>query len=333
LGRIESHQERTGHRGEVKNSTLILGAFAATFAAASVYLGVQLGDARGQLAELEQYRAADQARIRQLEAEYQGLEAAPEANEDVSPAAPSTGAAALVADRMAALTPPPASGAPPIPATERRGGINDTPAARNNRRLQQEIRIRRRYAEMPAALELDAAQSDKLYDLLSEYRMAEYEGGRPYEGDRLGRESVQNATRQERDAAIEALLGPDKAAQFQSFEKSIPARMQVNRIGESMAAANIPLSEAQRKSLITAVMAEQDVVPPPERAPDGSRDPAYTARFLDWQMDYSRRVQARVEPLLDAEQARQYREVVQVQNARRAEMRARADVRGDEAPR
>jgi hypothetical protein len=185
---------------------------------------------------------------------------------------------------------------------------------------------------MPAALDLDPAQADKLFDLLADSRVAEFNDQRGYQGDPVGRQSVEAAAREQRDAAIETLLGPDKAAEFQSFEKSIPARMQVNRIGESMAAANVPLTAAQRTSLIAAVAAEQQAGPPPQRPADGSNDSGYETKFLDWQADYSRRVQARVEPLLTAEQARQYRDAVQMQNARRAEQRARAEARRNQAP-
>lgn len=311
----------------MKNATLILGAFAATFAATSIYLGMQLGEAREQLAATDQARAADQSRIQQLEAEFQGLEAAFASADE--PALPEAASAipSLASEQNVAGPPPPPDATPPQPASERRRNAPVSAAEQNNRRQQQEIRLRRRYAEMPEALGLEAAQADQLYDLLAEYRIAEYESGRPYEGDRLGRQSVENATRQQRDAAIDALLGPDKAAEFQSFEKSIPARMQVGRIGESMAAANVPLSDTQRKSLVTAVMKEQEARPPPERFPDGVRDPDYDRKYLDWQADYSRRVQSRVEPLLNSEQARQYREAVQLQNARRAEQRARAESR------
>lgn len=307
-------------------------AFAATFAAASIYLGTELGKVRGELADSERARAADQARIRELEAEFQGLEAAFASADDVMAAAPPAAADAPgEARRPAGQAPlPDATPARPPPPLDRRGMIANSAADREQRRLQQEIRVRRRYAELPAVLGLDAAQADKLYDLLADYRIAEYEGGRPYEGDRIGRQSVETATRQQRDAAIDALLGPDKAAEFQSFEKSIPARMQVNRIGESMAAANVPLSETQRNGLITAVMAEQERAPPPERFVDGVRDPDYDMRFLEWQSDYSRRVQSSVEPLLNSEQARQYRAAVQAQNSRRAEMRARLESRRNE---
>jgi len=317
----------------VKNTTLVLGAFAATFAAASVYLGVQLGDARDQLAAVEQERATDQARIRQMEAEFQGLEAAIASVEDLGAPPPGSPPPALATNRDAVKSPPPGMPGPLPLSAERRSTPDNSPAAQNDRRLRQEIQLRRRYAEMPAVLGLDTAQADKLYDLLAEYRIAEYEDGRPYQGDRLGRQSVENAARQQRDAAIEALLGPDKAAEFQSFEKSIPARMQVNRIGESMAASSIPLSEEQRKTLTAAVMKEQEAHPPPERATDGTRDPDYEMRFLEWQADYSSRVQASITPLLSSEQARLYRETVQVQNARREERRSRAEARRDGNPR
>ncbi len=72
---------------------------------------------------------------------------------------------------------------------------------------------------------------------------------------------------------------------------------------------------------------EQEALPAPKRPTDGSQDPDYAARLLDWQADYSRHVQARVEPLMTAEQVARYREAVQVQNARRAEQRARAEAR------
>jgi hypothetical protein len=196
------------------------------------------------------------------------------------------------------------------------------------RRTQQEIRLRRTYADMPAVLGLDADQADKLFNLLADSRVNTYDDARAYEGDAAGRQAIEAAARQQRDAAIDALLGPDKAAGFLAFEKSIPARMQVNRIGENMAAANVPLSDAQRDSLIAAVALEQEAFPRPERPADGAGDADYNVRLLDWQAEYSRRVQARIEPLLDSRQLAQYREALQVQNARRANRRANIEQRG-----
>ena len=187
------------------------------------------------------------------------------------------------------------------------------------------------YSEMPSVLGLDTATADKLFDLLADSQMEASNDSRGYYGDRLGMQSLDAAAQTQRDASIEALLGPDKAAEFQSFEKSIPARMQVGRIGEGMAAANVPLSDTQRNSLIAVVASEQESGPPPQHATDGSDDSDYQSRFLDWQADYSQRVQARVEPLLTGEQVVQYRQAVEAQNARRVQQQARATARRNAA--
>ena len=310
----------------MRHTTLLLGIVAAGCGAASIYLGAQLSGARAELAQQAAAREADQARIRQLEGEQRRFETASnpvsqftDVEEDAAPTAPPP-----VTNPMG--DPNRAGGVPfgPSPGG-RSNNADNSPAARNNRRLQQEIRLRRTYAEMPAALGLDASQAGKLFDLLADNRMTTDDDSRAYRGDPIGRESIEAAAREQRDAAIEALLGPDKAAEFHYFEKSIPARMQVNRIGESMAAANVPLTDAQRTSLISVVYDEQQARPAPQRTT--VTDPDYQARFLDWQADYSRRVQARVEPMLSAEQVAKYREAVTAQNARRAEQRARAESR------
>jgi hypothetical protein len=273
---------------------------------------------------VEQARAADAERIRQLEQERNRIAVAP----------------ALGTRNFTASSaePPPPPGAPDSaepgepgaspgsPPRSRRDPVDETPAGQNMRRLQSEVRLRRTYADMPGVLGLDATQADKLFNLLADSQVSMRDEMRAREDDPGSRDDVRDAARQQRDAAIENLLGPAKAAEFQSFEKSIPARMQVNRIGESMEAANVPLSDAQRTSLIAAVMVERDASPPPERSQaSGAEDPDYQARFLDWQADLSSRVQARVEPLLTAAQVTQYREAIEVQNARRAQARARAE--------
>jgi hypothetical protein len=306
----------------MKLSTLVPLIIAAACAAASIYLGSELAATREQLAQAEQARAVDAARIRQLEQERGRLAA--------SPAPGTRNFTASAADSPSSPGAPPAV-EPAKPATSpaprsRRDPVDETPAGQNMRRLQSEVRLRRTYADMPAMLGLSATQADQLFNLLADSQVSLRDEMRAQPGDADNRQDMRDSGRQQRDAAIENLLGPAKAAEFQSFEKSLPARMQVNRIGESLQAANVPLSETQRNSLIAAVMSERDVSPPPERSPTGGADDAdYQARFLDWQADFSSRVQARVEPLLTAAQLMQYREAIEVQNARRAQARARAE--------
>jgi hypothetical protein len=313
----------------MKHGTLALAIVAAACAAASIYLSSELSAARGQIAQLEQARSADAGRIRQLEEAQRRVVAMPD------PSAQRTATA-----QPARQTPTDAPRAEPVKSETpmalrrfgNRGNEPATPAEQSMRRLQAEIRLRRVYGDMPAALGLDSSQTDKLFNLLADSQVKARDEMRSNEAGSEGRQANQDATRQQRDAAIADLLGPEKAAEFQSFEKSIPARMQVNRIGESMAAANVPLSEAQRTSIIAEVIAEQEAGPPPSRTDaNGMNDEDFQARYLDWQADYSNRVQLRVEPLLTAEQAALYRQALEVQNSRRANQRARIEARRNAA--
>ena len=308
----------------MKNATLSLLAVTAVFAGTSIYLAVELGETRDALAAETLARAALEMRIRQPEAQsFRELTAA----QAVRQPGPMLGSAPP--------PPPPISDA--APAANRPAGFkNDERAAidvksaamQRQRRLMQEAQLRQRYADMPHELGLEKAQADKLFDLLADSQVADANGRRTYAEDPIGSRSLAEAARQERDASITALLGPDKAAEFLTFEKSIGARMQVGRIDAQMTAADIPLRDDQRKAMIVELAAEQAEHPAPERDPAApGSDSDYQTRFLDWQAEYSKRAQARVEPLLTAEQLARYREAVQVQDARRAQQRARAEQR------
>src|SRR6185295_2547861 len=229
------------------------------------------------------------------------LQAALENGGKIKPAAAPGSAPAPMANNQKPGASPLPAGGPPA-GFDRQGKGSSTPAEQNVRRINQEVRLRRRYAGMPEELGLDAAQADKLFNLLADYQAKSGNDDRAYQYDPFGRQALEDANKAQRDADIDALLGPDKAAEFQNFEKSIPARMQVNRIGEGMAAASVPLTDAQRKSMITLIAAAQDSGPPPQRPANGAYDAEYEMKFLDWQADYSKRVQAQIEPLLTSDQ-------------------------------
>jgi hypothetical protein len=304
----------------MKNATLSLLAVTAVFAGTSIYLAVELGKTRDALAAETSARVALEMRARQPETQtFREVTAA----QAVRQPAPTLGSA------------PPPSLPDAAPTANRPAGFKNDERATNDpksaamqrqRRLMQEAQLRQRYADMPGELGLDKAQANKLFDLLADSQVAADNGRRTYAEDPIGSRSLADAARQERDASITALLGPDKAAEFLTFEKSIGARMQVGRIDAQMTAADIPLRDDQRKAMIVEIAAEQVERPAPERDPTGS-DADYQNRFLDWQAEYSKRVQARVEPLLTADQLARYREAVQVQDARRAQQRARAEQR------
>jgi hypothetical protein len=305
----------------MKTATLSLLATTVVFAGTSVYLGLELGKTRDALAAAET-RATQQTVVREndehafresVEAEAPPGVAAPDANAPPPP-------------RFGDAGPPPGSRPPNGRFDERAAPGSNSAAAQRQRRLFTETRLREQFADMPGELGLDAATSGKLFDLLADSQVAAGNNRRAYADDPIGARALADAARQERDAQITALLGPDKAAEFLTFEKSIGARMQVGRIDADMTAADIPLRDDQRKAMIVAIAAEQAARPAPQRDPSGD-DANYQSEFLAWQAEYSKRVQQQVEPLLTSEQRARYREAVELQNQRRAQQQARAEQR------
>lgn len=313
-------------RPTMKTATLSLLAATAVFAGTSVYLAIELGKTRDALAAEVAARAAQPA---------QGL---PQGVNDPVDLEADTFAADSPDLHATAVAPSPRPGDVPAvsrPSTGRNGerarGDFSSASAQRQRRLSQETRLRQQFSGMPGELGLDRSQADKLFDLLADAQVAVANSRRAYADDPLGARAVDDAARQQRDAAIDALLGPDKAAEFLSFEKTIGARMQVGRIDAQMTAADIPLRDDQRKAMIVELAAEQAERPMPQRDPAMS-DADNQTRFLDWQAEYSKRVQQRIEPLLSADQLARYREAVEVQDARRAAQRARAEARRNSQP-
>ena len=305
----------------MKQTTFVLGGVAAALAATSIYLAVQLADSRQRLAQESAARSAGEARIHELESRRRNFQASMSQERLVEAPTASMPAAPAKTPGFADRGPPP-DGFMPWGRGDRRTEFDNTPAGQHARLVQEEVRLRRLYADMPQALGLNPAQADKLFNLLADHQMSAEDAERAFSGDRAGRQALAAQQAEDLSTAIQDMFGADKAQEFQQYQQSVPARNQVNRIGESMAAVNAPLSDAQRASLITAMVAEQQAVPRPERPADGAVDADYQAKFLDWQADYSARVQARVDPLLTPQQQAAYREQVELQNARR-DQRAR----------
>jgi hypothetical protein len=319
----------------MKLATVSLLGTTLVFAGTSVWLARELGATRDALAVESEARAAQEARLRALEraappreVELADNRSPGEMDTETGTPAPRNAPAAPPTSSPDSRPGPPGSNPNPRGAT----GRELSPAEMRQRRVSQETRLRRQFEEMPGELGLDAATADRLFDLLADQEMATMEQMRAYSGDPAGRRALADAARRDRDAAIDALIGPDKAADFVSFEKSLPARMQVGRIAADMTASDVPLREDQRKQMISSIAGIQEKYPQPTR--DAASSPAdFEVRRLDWQADYSKRVQAAVEPMLTSEQRARYREAVELQNARRAASRARAEARREKGER
>src|SRR6185295_13766001 len=132
---------------EMKTTTLVLGVIAAATTAASIYLGAQLSAANEQLAQAGEARAHDAALIHELEADRSLLQAALENGGKIKPAAAPGSAPAPMANNQKPGASPLPAGGPPA-GFDRQGKGSSTPAEQNVRRINQEVRLRRRYAGM-----------------------------------------------------------------------------------------------------------------------------------------------------------------------------------------
>jgi len=308
----------------MKPKIIALCVVAASAATTLVYLEATLSDTRQRLAQESTARAAAEARVRELESQRSHFQSSMWQERTAEPAAPKAVASAVPAPtaRFADRGPPDGFG-PTWGRGARRSDFDNTPAGQHARLVEEEVRLRRMYADMPKALGLNAAQADKLFNLIAEHQMAAEDAEQAYSGDRAGRQALEAQQAADLSTAIQDMFGSQTSEQFQAYQQSVPARRQVDRMSDSMTAANAPLSDAQRESMITAMVTEQQAVPRPQRPEDGNMTPDYQAAMLQWQQDYSARVQARVEPLLTPQQQATYQEQVALQNARRANQMAR----------
>lgn len=121
--------------------------------------------------------------------------------------------------------------------------------------------ILRSSREMAQELGLSQGELEQLAEVLAEYQISMRSQTAGMRGDE-GPAQVQEILRREqeasalRDAAVVAVLGPARAAQWQQHQQAEGARNQARSINAQLVQAGQPLSEAQVKSL-TAMLATE----------------------------------------------------------------------------
>ena len=156
-------------------------------------------------------------------------------------------------------------------AAQRAGGamrdmVQQTLASPEGQQMVQGIlraMLPQQYPDLGKALNLTPAEEQKLYDLLARQQadaaqgtIGQMAGGR---GDPAAMQEMQrkNQERQKaNDAELAAMLG-SKYPQYQEYQGTLATRQQVNRLQTSLGTGSNALSDAQSKSLISALAAEQ----------------------------------------------------------------------------
>jgi hypothetical protein len=214
----------------------------------------------------------------------------------------------------------------------RQDELMKNPEYRKLRFAQQRLSVERNHPGLVQELGLSDNEADRLFDLLSANQLAINESQSLIVNgaqDQVGAEEVtrrRHALGREQDEALRVLLG-GKYSQYQDYQQSRPARNQVVTIGNQLAQAGLPLTDAQMRSLTAVLRAEQQrrgpgqdsmmATPEPGRANPVDLD-ARTKMMeenLKRTEDNNRRTIEAVAPHMSAKQLAVYREQLEQQAA------------------
>jgi hypothetical protein len=192
-----------------------------------------------------------------------------------------------------------------------------SPAMERMIRTQIRANNKRLYGDLVSQLGLGADDANKLYDLLTDQQTTMMDRMRPRDenGERprfddIHREQVQQLT---------DLLGADKAQALEDYQKTMPARGEVDMIARQLDGSDATLSDDQRKKLVSALTEERARVPAPEYS-DGMDADQYSKSMADWQNNYNERAADRAKSILNSEQQTAFNEYQQWQTEMRQQM-------------
>lgn len=224
---------------------------------------------------------------------------------------------------------------------ERRRKLLSNPEFRAAMQAQLRTSVQQEHPDLASELRLQPEQLDKLFDLLAEHQLRAMTEPRPYDDpantgtpDSQQQKMAEWGSRAEeaqkgREAEIAALLGtqyPD----WQQYQSSLGARMQVRELRNNLDSSPEPLRAEQIRPLVAAIaeaerLAASDVRNDVERQrsagmPGVEEHLAMPDRQVEWLESYQQRIHAAVSPYLTATQVARFEETQKQQlDAQRAQ--------------
>jgi hypothetical protein len=202
------------------------------------------------------------------------------------------------------------------------------PAMREMMRGQQKAAINMMYSGLFKELNLTPAEKEKLTGILTDAQMKNVEHAQGMFGEQKpgAAEEAQQLfedSKKQTDAEVKAVLGDDRFAQYDDYQKNIGDRMQLDQLKTQLEAKNLPLQDQQMAQLLQVMNEEKTAVPPaiPADASQSPKDlkalmtPENLDRQMQWTDDYNRRVLERAAQILTPEQLKQYQEFQDQQSA------------------
>jgi len=306
----------------MKAPVLGLSIAAAAFAGSSLYLWQQLESERERSAQVAETTRQLNARIAELETTRQQFMHVRGSNGSVVSGAFGVGpapAAKAKGNATDTATAQVEGGWLPQPSPERR------PAMDKMMRWQVRADHKRMYADVGSALGLSKEKTAQLIDLLTEQQVAQFGSyaDSPWSTDPAEAQRKLEETRRGNEAAIEELLGPEKAQSLKEYQQSLPARQEFEMLVNQLEGNDVTLTPEQHKKLLAAYIEERNRIPMPSFDGNATRDPtAYHQAYTNWQNEYADRVASEARNILDSSQLNAFNEVQEFQREMRSEFQA-----------
>jgi len=292
----------------------MLGLLVATtaFGGSSIYLWSQLQDERARADELASRGAELNTRLADLEKARGMFE-----QHRFAGANTFGGGRAILSPGE----PPPPDGAESRPEPQMspwsvRPSPEHSAAMQKMMRTQLRVNNRRMYADVGSALGLGKDETNKLIDLLTDQQVSHF-GQREFKDEEEMRRYSEEQGRKE-EAELVDLLGDQKAASLQEYQKSLPARQEADMIARQLEGNESPLTDDQRKRLVKTIIEERERVPEPVFV-DGKDPDEFRKIQLAWEDDYNERLTSQARTILNTEQASTFTEFQQAQKDMRAQ--------------
>jgi hypothetical protein len=191
------------------------------------------------------------------------------------------------------------------------------PAFKGMVKPQVEAQMRKLYGSLLKKLNLPPDTEKKFLDLMVEHSLAAMDmGGNVYSGDKAkldqSAQDFKDKTA-ERDRQIAELLGPDGAAQFKNYEKTLQDQMALGQLRDKL--SGVDALQPQQGDALLQIMTEERAKSPPSKIGNQS-DPAGAIeelgspealdKFVASQTDLNSRVALRAASVLTPSQYKQF---------------------------
>src|ERR1041385_1898722 len=208
------------------------------------------------------------------------------------------------------------------------GKMMKDPAMRDMMRGQQKATLNMMYGGLFKEMTLAPEEKEKLMGILTEAQMKNIESAQGIFGGQKEDTGVDmqkrfEDTRKQTETELKSLLGDERFAQYEDYQKNISERMQLDQLKTQLDSEKMPLQDQQLAQLLKVMKEERAAVPPviPNDAASFPKDfkALMTAENLEkqmqWMEDYDRRVLDRAGQFLTPDQMKQYRAFQQSQAA------------------